>query len=188
MTIDEQYGLPPLAEAFRIPTGAFPKAVQEKLVNALLKLPQLWRGLAFDAFRRGGVMYLRVALDVGDRPLYLFVHEDGTSFQFESPIFLDFPEQASHFVLTELCGNNTYLSFRLDRHKQLAIRDASEDQVIETAAATQEVLYAWGRFEFDTFVEDAANLVPYLISRLTRAETELRAFLDEVPPESMLAA
>ena len=63
MTIDEQYGLPPLAEAFRVPTRAFPKAVQEKLVNALLKLPQLWRGLAFDAFRRGGAMYLRVALD-----------------------------------------------------------------------------------------------------------------------------
>lgn len=178
MTIDDQHGLPPLAEALRVPTHIFPKAVQEKLVKALLELPQLWRGMSFDAFRRGGVVYLRVALDVADRPLYLFVHEDGRSFQFESPIFLAFPESASHFVLSELCGRNTYLSFRLDRHKHLAVQDAGtsagDGQVIQTAAATREVLYAWGRFEFDTFVEEAASLVPYIITNLLGAELEHR--------------
>jgi hypothetical protein len=164
----------------RVPTHVFPKAVQEKLAKALLELPQLWRGMSFDAFRRGGAVYLRVALDVGDRPLYLFVHEDGTSFQFDSPIFLGFPERASYLVLSELCGANTYLSFRLDRHKHLAVQDERAGmvggQIIKTAAATREMLYAWERFEFDTFVGEAATLVPYIITKLTQAETQMRSY------------
>lgn len=190
MTIDEQYGLPVLAEVLRVPTSTFPRGVQERLTQALLGLPQLWRGMAFDAFLTKGVMYLRVALDVGDRPLYLFVHEDGSSLQFESPVWFDFPDRASYFVLSELCGSNTHLSFRLDRHNQLAVHSAGvgEGCVIKKGAVTREVLYAWGRLEFDTFVDTAADLVPYLITRLTRAETKLRAFLDGPTPEPQLAA
>lgn len=114
MTIDEKYGLPALPKQLRVSANVFPRAVQGQFLEALDEITGLWREMDIDAFHGGGVIYLRVTLDVGDRPLHLYVHEDGDVVQFDAPVLMDFPSEASHFVLKEVCGHNTHLSFRVD--------------------------------------------------------------------------
>ena len=120
-----------------------------------------------------------MTLDLGNWPLHLLVHEDGDVLQFDAPIWMRFPEKASHLVLTKLCGSNTYLSFRVDEQP---VRKGEQQE------ERNEVLYGWGRFEFDTFVESAYALLPYLIAKLADAEDELRTFLDEPSPQFKLVA
>lgn len=93
-----------------------------------------------------------MTLDVGDRPLHLYVHEDGDVVQFDAPVLMNFPQEASHFVLKEVCGNNTHLSFRVDEQVILENGQRSDQEV---SAQKTEVLHGWGRFEFETFVGSA---------------------------------
>ncbi len=118
MAIDEQYGYPAVPEAFAVPVSSFPEAPRERRLGALDKVKGLWRDLEVTAFERGGTTYLRVTLDVGDRPLHLIVHEDGDVLQFDAPVLLGFPAAASHFVPSRLCGENVYLSFRVDAQQR----------------------------------------------------------------------
>ena len=166
MTIDEWYGYPTVPEAFVVPVEQFSESPRERLMGALDKVKKVWHELEVTAFRRGGTTFLRVTLDVGDRPLHLYVHEDGDVLQFDAPVLLGFPKAASHFVLSRLCGENTYLSFRVDAQQQIG----------------------WGRFEFGRFVAMSGAFLPYIVARLTEAERELRAFQDEPPPVLKMVA
>lgn len=160
MTIDEHYGLPGVSEDVHTPLQRFPHALMEQLKDALAARSDLYRAAEWTAFKDAkGTVYLKATLDVGDRPFHLYLHEDGSTLQFDAPVLLDFPKEASHFVLTELCGRHSYLSFRVDRHGS-------------------EVLYAWGRFEFRSFVEQSASLLPYLITWTTQAEKDVRGYLE----------
>lgn len=58
----------------------------------------------------------------------------------------------------------------------------------EVSAQKTEVLYGWGRYEFETFVGTARALLPYLVAKLTQTEKELRTFLDVPPPQFKLVA
>lgn len=128
-----------------------------------------------DTFRHDDVVFLRVVLDVGDRPLYLYLHQDGDVLQIDAPILFDFPKMASHFVLKELCGSTTNLSFRVDE-KEVSIDERGADQ--KPSVRKTEVLYGWRRCELDVFVVSAHALLPFLVAKLTEVEKELRAFLD----------
>jgi hypothetical protein len=173
MTINERYGLPPLSKQVYTPTTDFPEAFRKQLLKALGELAGLWSKMDVDAFRRGDVVYLRVTLDVGDRPLHLYLHQDGDVLQFDAPVMFDFPAGASHFVLTELCGSTTNLSFRVDE-KDVLLGEGGTDR--KPSVSKTEVLYGWGRFEFETFTNTAHTLLPFLVAKLTQAEKELRAF------------
>ncbi len=174
INIDQKYGLEPLPKHLVVPTSKFPAPIKERLLAALDKPGKPWGDMNIDAFGQGRGVCLRVTLDVGDRPLHLFAHEDGDVLQFDAPVLRKFPEKASHLVLTKLCGNNTYISFRVDEEQVHKGKQQGEPN---------EVLYGWGRFEFNTFVASAFALLPYLIIKLTEAELELRSFLDSPPSQ-----
>ena len=185
MAIDERYGYPTVPEAFAVPVSSFPEAPRERLLGALEKVEGLWRELEVTAFERGGTVYLRVTLDVGDRPLHLIIHEDGEVMQFDAPVLLGFPEAASHFVLSKLCGENVYLSFRVDAQQRCGVEGEQE----HGGQATEvEALIGWGRFEFGRFVAMSGAFLPYIVAKLTEAERELRAFQNEPPPVFRLVA
>lgn len=180
MSIDHKYGFASLPESLRISRMSFPQKLYKPFVGALKEMKEVYREMDIGAFRQHGKLFLRVTLDVGDRPLHLLVHEDGDVLQFDAPVMTSFPSEASHFVLSELCSNNTYLSFRLD--EQLLPGAAAD------GGAPTEVLMAWGRFELTTFLASAPMLLPYLIVKLTEAERELRLYRDEPPPQVKLVA
>jgi hypothetical protein len=144
-------------------------------VGALTELTDCWLEMNVDAFRHDDVVFLRVTLDVGDRPLYLYLHQDGDVLQIDAPILFDFPRTASHFVLKELCGSTTTLSFRVDE-MEVSIDERGVDQ--RPSVRKTDVLYGWGRYELDVFVEAVHALLLFFIANLTGAEKELRAFLD----------
>lgn len=175
MTIDEKYGLPPLPKQFHAPTSDFPNALCAELLEVLGEPAELWSTMDVDAFRRAGVVYLRVTLDVGDRPLHLYLHQDGDVLQLDAPVLFDFPAGASHFVLKELCGSTTNLSFRVDEKDVLKGEIGANRK---PSLSKTEVLYGWGRFDFKAFTATAHALLPFLITKLTYAEKELRAFLE----------
>ena len=187
MTINERYGFAAFPEAVSAPLDDFPNALRRQLETTLIGLTHLWRAAEWSAFRDSrGTVYLRVTLDVGERPFHLCVFRDGSSLQFSAPVFSGFPKEASHFVLSELCGQNTYLSFRVDRHARIGRvgesrqarsldRDGSQ---VGKRDSSQAVLMAWGRFEFDSFLEQSSSLLPYLVNRTTQAERDVRAFLE----------
>ncbi len=185
MTIDERYGYPTVPEAFVVSVGRFPEGPRERLMGALEEVKGVWRELEVTAFERGGTMYLRVTLDVGDRPLHLIVHEDGEVMQFDAPVLLGFPAAASHFVLSRLCGENVYLSFRVDAQQ---LGGAASEKEQGEQASRAEALIGWGRFEFGRFVEMSAAFLPYIVAKLTEAERELWAFQDEPSPVLKLVA
>lgn len=184
MSIDQKYGFTAPTTGLSVPTDTFPQRVTERLLKTLEPLHDLWRAMDIDAFRQHGKVFLRITLDVGDRPLHLFVHEDGDVLQFDPPVMSSFPGHASHFVLTKLCGNNTYLSFRVDPQTS---ENAEGEDARQVESAT-EVLTAWGRFEFEAFLEMAPALLPYLTAKLTEAERDLRIFRDTPPPQVKLVA
>ena len=144
-----------------VPLGCFPKALRVRLGDALTEHAGLWHHAAWDAFKTEDAVYLRVTLEVGDQPFMLYLHQDGEVLQFEAPLVQDFPIEASSFVLSELCGRNTLMSFRVD-------------------FKPSPTLYAWGRLEFDTFMKQHVELLPYLVSRLRVAEGLLRKILEDV--------
>ena len=141
--------------------SCFPKALRVRLGDALTEHAGLWHHAAWDAFKTEDAVYLRVALEVGDQPFHLYLHQDGEVLQFEAPLVHDFPTEASSFVLSELCGRNTLMSFRVD-------------------FKPSPTLYAWGRLEFDTFMKQHTGFMPYLVIRLKDAKIMLREFLGGV--------
>jgi hypothetical protein len=175
MTINEKYGLPPIPEHLSFSAGIFPRDFHDLLLKALTEVKGQWSEMEVDTFCHDGTMYLRVVLDVGDRPLYLYLHQDGDVLQIDAPILFDFPRTASYFVLKELCGSTTTLSFRVDE-MEVSIDERGVDQ--RPSVRKTDVLYGWGRYELDVFVEAVHALLLFLIANLTGAEKKLRAFLD----------
>lgn len=167
MTSDGRYGFPELDEALRVPLARFPQAGRKKLEGLVAELSGLWRTAEWDAFRDAqGTIYLKVTLDLGERPFRLYLHPDEETLQFEAPVLLDFPESASTFVLTELCGANTMLSFRLDQQPK-------------------QVLNAWRRDTLTAFSEQHTFLMPYLVAKVRKADAELAGYLGQIQcPES----
>jgi hypothetical protein len=175
MNIDEKYGLFPIPKQYSVPTDAFPKPLHDRLVGALTELTDCWLEMNVDAFRHDDVVFLRVTLDVGDRPLYLYLHQDGGMLKIDAPVLLNFPREASHFVLKNLCGSSANLCFRIDE-KDVRIEERGKNR--KPSVRKIEILYGSGNFELDVFVESAHARLPFLVAKYIQAEEELRAFLD----------
>ncbi len=175
MTINEKYGLPPIPEHLSFSADIFPKTFHDLLLKALTKVKGNWSEMEVDTFFHDDVVFLRVVLDVGDRPLFLYLHQDGDVLQIDAPILFDFPETAGHFVLKELCGSTTTVSFRVDE-MEVSIDERGVDQ--RPSVRKTDVLYGWGRYELDEFAEATFALLLFVIANLTGAEKQLRVFLD----------
>jgi hypothetical protein len=142
----------------RVPVSRFPHTLTAKLEAVLMEHARLWSTAAWDAFTTGDALYLRVVLEGGNQPFYLYLHQDGDVLQFETPLVREFPEGASAFVLSELCGRNTLMSFRVD---------------LEPIP----VLYGWGRFELAYFESRHTELLPHLMIKIAEAKEMLETFL-----------
>ena len=174
MAIDQKYGLPSVSSLRPYSTDQFSKNLHNWLLNAINESEKLWDKIEVDAFLLNNVAFLRIALDLGIRPLYLYLHSDGDVLQIDTPIFLDFPQEASYFVLNKLCGSTTNLSFRVDKY--VSMDESGLDS--RPSGRKINVLYGWRRCELDVFVESAHELLPFLIAKFLTAEMELRVFLD----------
>lgn len=164
--IDQKYGIKSPLEHLAVPTDSFTTAIKDQLLGELEKPNKSWYAMDIDAFLEGESMCLRVTLDVGDRPLHLFVQESGESVEFDAPVLMNFPQRASHMVLSRLCGNNPFMSFRVDEQQI----DEGEPQGAQARdVRTNEVLYGYGWFEFDRFLESAFVLLPCFAVQLTEA-------------------
>lgn len=111
------------------------------------------------------------------------LHPDGDVLQIDTPILLDFPREASYFVLKELCGSTSNISFRVDE------RDVWGDERgvdLKLSVRKTDVLYGWRRCELDVFVESAHELLPFLIAKFLMAEMELWVFLDRPMRDPLL--
>jgi len=123
-------------------------------------------GLYFDvewqAFREeGGDIYVRVALDLGDRPMYLSIHDEGLTLKLEVPVWHSLPSHACSFVLTTLCRRYSSFSFHLD-------------------AGSADVLIAHAQFDIDASLEDLPMLLPYIARQVAQSVEEVRAHLSAV--------
>lgn len=175
MKIDGKYGHPLLSDHVYAPVSDFPDDLYDRLVGALSGLAGLWSRMEVDAYRRDGVVHLRVTLDIGDRPLHLYLAEDSDMLLFDSPILFDFPSEASYFVLSQLCGKTTNLAFWVaEREVHTGVGDEDQKLLLQKT----DVLYGWRWFNLETFVSSAHELMPIVVSELTEAEKELRVFLD----------
>jgi hypothetical protein len=175
MEIDQRYGLEALPEHLVVSTDKFPAAIKGQLLKELDKPNKPWRAMDIDALQQDEGVCLRLTLDLGNRPLHLFVPEAGDVVRFDAPILLNFPERASHLDLTELCGENPYLKFRVDEQPV----EKGEQGAQEGMVQSNKVLYGREQFEFDTFLESAFVILPFFVTSLDDAEAELRTFLDE---------
>lgn len=128
-------------------------------------------GLYFDvewqAFCKGGGnahvntyvnAYVRVVLDLGDRPMYLFIHDEGLTLKLEIPVWHALPKHAYHFVLSTLSRQHAVFSFHL-------------------GAGPTDVLVANARFDLDTSLEDLPALLPYIAKQVAQAAQDLREHL-----------
>lgn len=184
MKIDEKYGLFPLPKEACVPVRTFPGALLTKLMDVLLEPQKLWFGVNFNAFRVNSGMCLQVTLDTGDRPFYVHLHESGDVVQFDAPIFIDFPREASYYVLSRF-GGTAMLNFGVTER---SVRKGEGDGNQKLAVSRTDVLYGWRIFEFEAFVRSAGDVLPYVVAKLTKVEKELRAHLEEWPSvESLMA-
>lgn len=179
MEIDQIYGLESHPKHLVVPAGSFPTAIKGQLLKELDKPNKPWRAMDIDAFQQDKRVCLRLTLDLDNRPLHLFVPETGDVVQFDAPILMDFPERASHLDLSEVCGENPYMSFRVDE-QPVDKGELQGDQ--EGAVQSTKVLYGWGQFEFDPFIESAFMILPLLVTSLDDAEADSRTFLDKSSP------
>lgn len=178
MDIDQRYGLETPPEHLVVSTDKFPIVIKDQMLKELDKPNKPWRAMDIDAFRQDNGVCLRLTLDLGNRPLHLFVPEEGNVVRFDAPILMNFPERARHLDLTKVCGENPYLKFRVDEQPV----EKGEQGVQEGMVQSNKVLYGLEQFEFDTFLESAFVILPFFVTSLDDAEAELRAFLDESSP------
>ncbi len=185
MDIDEKYGLLPIPKELRAPMRNFPKAVRNQLMEVLIDHTELWFDVNFDALHRNGFMYLRVTLDTGDRPLHVQLREDGGTLIFDAPVMIDFPREASYYVLSKFGASSAILNFGVIE-KDIRKGEGDEDQKLSVYRT--DVLYGWGGLEFEAFVRSADVFLPFLVAKLTEVEKELRAYLGECPSVESLVA
>ena len=160
----------------------FPEDVRERLVEALISQQSLWNEMRLEVIAADNP-YLRVTLDVGEQLLYLFKHADGKELSFQAPIMVDFPERASHFVLTKN-GHLPYANFSVGEGEGRKQVEDATGQLIEQHV---DVLYGYGRLDFDTFVDEPLESLLGMITSMGVAEEKVQEFLD-TPPVIKLAA
>lgn len=189
MTIDEKYDLLPPPGQVQVPTSAVPDSVRERLLEALGETSAVWRDMEVNAFQDDAGVHLRVTMDLGDRPLHLSVHRQGTILHIDAPVLFNFPAEASHFVLGELSRLSPYLSlgFRIITAETAQEGNQNHPKDKEASRAT-EVLYAWGVYEYDMFVEAPAVLLYLMIAKIRDAGEKIQGLLARSAPVAELDA
>jgi hypothetical protein len=154
----------------------FPEAVRERLVKALVSQHELWDDMRLEVIDADSP-YLRVTLSVSERLLYLFAPEDGKELSFQAPIMVDFPEQASHFVLTNN-GYSPYANFAVGEGLG---RKQVEDATGQLVEQHVDVLYDYGKVGFDNFVDEPLHYLLRMVTSMGAAEEKVQEFLDTPP-------
>lgn len=161
---------------------AFPKAIRERLVAAVQKQQRLWDEMRVEVIGSDDP-YLRVTLYVDERLLYLFVYPDGKELYYQASVVLDFPEAASHFVLSTMSGRIPYPNFQVGEGEGLKVTTDEKGQDMEHLV---DVLYGYGRVDFEEFVGSVTRL-GLIIASMSVAEDRVRAFLDTPPIIKLVA-
>jgi hypothetical protein len=94
----------------------YPTWPEIKVVRtALEKLSHLYFGGETAAYKapHDGERYVVFVLDLHDRPMRVFLYESG-QVQLTSPLWLNLPHDACHFVLKEIASRHSVFSFHLE--------------------------------------------------------------------------
>lgn len=160
----------------------FPETVRKRLVEALVSQQRLWDDMRLEVIDADSP-YLRVTLSVSERLLYLFTFPDGKELSYQAPVMVDFPERASHFVLTK-SGQPYYPNFVVGEGEGRKQVESATGQRVETSV---DVLYGYGKEDFDTFVNEPKLHLVRIIAKMGMAEAKIQQFLDTPPIIRMVA-
>ena len=150
----------------------FPEHLRKQLLDKLNEWEEFWCHADIKTVRVQDTCHLEVRLELTQRQLFISLGEYGTGFELIAPVYINFPKEASHFVLTDLGSSNETWRFFL-------LEDASEkgDQPHEKS----EVLCARALMDFDAFLNSHCVFLPNLIAKLDEAEACVKAHIEGKP-------